>query len=69
MVYHFFGLDPSASLDELEAKGQRYCDTEWDAIAAKRGAEVHVEHYCFRSEVQLRNNEPYTNSSMQCAVT
>lgn len=48
VVYHFFGLDASASLDELEAKGQRYCDTEWDAIAAKRGAEVHVEHYCFR---------------------
>ena len=48
VVYHFFGLHPTASLDELEAKGQRYCDTEWDAIADKRGAEVHVEHYCFR---------------------
>ena len=50
VVYHFFGLHPTASLDELEAKGQRYCDTEWDAIAARRGAEVHVEHYCFRQE-------------------
>jgi len=48
VVYHFFGLPPSAGLDELEAKGQRFCDTEWPAIAAKRGGEVHVEHYCFR---------------------
>jgi len=48
VVYHFFGLPPSASLADLAAKGQRFCDTEWAAIAAKRGSEVHVEHYCFR---------------------
>jgi hypothetical protein len=53
VVYHFFGLPPSASLDELEAKGQRFCDTEWTAIAARRGSEVHVEHYCFRQAILL----------------
>lgn len=47
-MYHFFGLDPSLPLDQLEAKGRRYCDTDWTAIAARRGAEVHVDRYCFR---------------------
>ena len=48
VVYHFFGLPPSASLAELEAKGRRFCDTDFAAIAAGRGAEIHVETYCFR---------------------
>lgn len=66
VVFHFFGLPPTASLDELEAKGQRYCDTEWSAIAAKRGAEVHVEHYCFRSgPLLLSSNYRFCRSMLR----
>lgn len=48
VVYHFFGLPSSATLEELEKKGRRFCDFDWNAIASNRGIEVHVEHYCFR---------------------
>ena len=48
VIYHFFGLEHTAHLEDLESKGQRFCDTQWDTIAAHRGAEIHVDHYCFR---------------------
>ena len=55
VVYHFFGLPPSANLAELEAKGRRFCDTDFAAIAAGRGAEIHVETYCFRWAASSRS--------------
>ncbi|KAL0038169.1 hypothetical protein WJX79_005885 [Trebouxia sp. C0005] len=48
VVYQFFHLPSSASLADLEEAGQQFCNTPWSSVDAERGAEVHVDRYCFR---------------------
>ncbi|DBB01407.1 hypothetical protein WJX77_012567 [Trebouxia sp. C0004] len=48
VVYQFFHLPSSASLADLEEAGQQFCNTPWSSINAERGAEIHVDRYCFR---------------------
>ncbi|KAK9807631.1 hypothetical protein WJX72_004780 [[Myrmecia] bisecta] len=48
VVYHFFGLQPSAGLAELENAARQFCATPWPVINATRGREIHVDRYCFR---------------------
>lgn len=48
VVYQFLHLPPSASLADLEEAGQHFCNTPWSSVQADRGAEIHVDRYCFR---------------------
>lgn len=48
VVYQFFHLPSSASLADLEEAGQQFCSTPWSSVNAERGAEIHVDRYCFR---------------------
>ena len=48
MVYHFFGLPSTASLADLEREGRRHCALDWEPLNAARGAEIHMDQYCFR---------------------
>ncbi len=48
VVYQFFHLPSTASLAELEEAGQQFCTTPWSSVNAERGAEIHVDRYCFR---------------------
>ena len=53
MVYQFFHLPSSATLADLEEAGQQFCNTPWSSVNAKRGAEIHVDRYCFRWGLSL----------------
>ena len=48
VVYQFFHLPSSASLADLEEAGKQFCNTPWSRVNAERGAEIHVDRYCFR---------------------
>lgn len=48
VVYHFFGLPPTATLAELEREGRRHCAVDWEPLHAARGAEIQMDQYCFR---------------------
>ena len=48
VVFHFFGLPSSAGLPDLERKGRQHCGQEWGVLEAARGAELHMDQYCFR---------------------
>jgi hypothetical protein len=47
-VFHFLGLSPSASLSDLEKEGRKHCAVSWQRLHEARGAEIHVDQYCFR---------------------
>ncbi len=48
VVYHFFGLPSTASLADLERESRRHCALGWEPLNAARGAEIHMDQYCFR---------------------
>ena len=51
VVYHFFGLPSTASLGDLEREGRRHCALDWEPLNAARGAEIHMDQYCFRCDL------------------
>ena len=48
VVLKFLHLPSDASLAEVEAAGQDFCRTPWTSVNLVRGAEIHVDRYCFR---------------------
>ncbi|KAL3136358.1 hypothetical protein ABBQ38_005618 [Trebouxia sp. C0009 RCD-2024] len=48
VVLKFLNLPSHASLAALEAAGQGFCSTPWPTVNLTRGAEMHVDRYCFR---------------------
>lgn len=45
-----FGLPSTASLADLEREGRRHCALDWEPLNAARGAEIHMDQYCFRCD-------------------
>ncbi|BDA48267.1 probable ectonucleoside triphosphate diphosphohydrolase 5 at N-terminal half [Coccomyxa sp. Obi] len=48
VVFHFFGLPADAGLSDLERVGREHCGLDWEHLKRSRGAEMHVDKYCFR---------------------
>ena len=48
VVHHFFGLPSTATLADLEREGRKHCALDWEPLNAARGAEIHMDQYCFR---------------------
>ncbi len=48
VVFHFFELPSGAGLAELEHGGRAHCALDWDQLNRARGAEIHIDQYCFR---------------------
>ena len=48
VVFQFFHLPSLATLADLEKAGRHFCNTPWSIVNEERGAEIHVDRYCFR---------------------
>ena len=48
VINHFFGLDSSASLSDVQKATDEYCAMPWDSVLQRHKDELAVETYCFR---------------------
>mmetsp|Transcript_7256 Transcript_7256/g.20453 ORF Transcript_7256/g.20453 Transcript_7256/m.20453 type:complete len:670 (+) Transcript_7256:350-2359(+) len=49
VVYDFFKLQLSATLQDLEDAGRQYCGREWQAVEAEKSGIKNIDAYCFRA--------------------
>ena len=53
VINRFFGLDTSATLDDVRKATDAFCAMEWDSVLARHKDELAVETYCFRGAYVL----------------
>ena len=59
VINRFFGLDTSATLDDVRKATDSFCAMEWDSVLTRHKDELAVETYCFRGTgIGLNRSEP-----------
>ncbi|CAM6102980.1 unnamed protein product [Calypogeia fissa] len=49
VVFKFFGLTSTNSLDDLLLKGQQFCELEWEQARQSVVSQPSIDRYCFRA--------------------